>query len=192
MQIFPPVVIICGGFVIVVHLPICFFGNTKVKVLENGKVIEKEIKDLNIGDMVLVHSGNEKRYAKVLDNQITKGDFEYYEVKVKSLKDPSKTKEVIITPEHIMITLDEKKEIKLVAAKDLKGNEIMDTEDGLYQVFEIGKKTLKNKYSLSVKGGCVLANGIFISSICSGNNAKLLKPTLEEWEKFQHTKIPNN
>ena len=38
---------------------------------------------------------------------------------------------------------------------------------------------------LSVKGGVVFANGIFISTICSGDNARDLKPTLEEWKKLQ-------
>ena len=39
---------------------------------------------------------------------------------------------------------------------------------------------------LSVKGGAVLANGIFVSTICSGNDAKVLKPSLKEWKKFQN------
>ena len=43
----------------------------------------------------------------------------------------------------------------------------------------------KNKYTLSVKGGVVFANGIFTSSICSGDNAQYLLPSLEEWKKYQ-------
>ena len=46
MQIFPPIIIACGGVATVIHLPLCFEGNTSVKVLENGKEIEKEIKDV--------------------------------------------------------------------------------------------------------------------------------------------------
>ena len=188
MQIFPGFIIICAGAVIIIHLPppFCFSENTLVKVLENGIEVEKQIKDIKKDDMVLVHYGKEKTYNKVLDNKLTEGDIEFYVIKVKSLEDPSKIKEIAITPEHLMITMDKKNEIKLVAAKELKGDEIMDTEDGLFQVYEIGKKTMKNKYTLSVKGGCILANGIFTSSICSGDEAKLLKPTLEEFNKF-HT-----
>ena len=169
-----------------IHLPppFCFSGNTLVKVLENGKEIEKQIKDIRKDDLVLVHSGKEKIYNKVLENKLTEGEIEFYLVRVKSLEDPSKLKEISVTPEHLMIVLDEKKEVKTVAAKNLKGDEIMDSEDGLCQVYEISKKTLKNKYTLSVKGGCILANGIFTSSICSGDDAKLLKPTLEEFKKF--------
>ena len=39
---------------------------------------------------------------------------------------------------------------------------------------------------LSVKGGVVLANGIFVSTICSDKEAKVIKTTLEEWEKYQN------
>ena len=186
MQFFPGYIIVCVGAIIVIHLPppFCFAGNTLVKVLENGKEIEKQIKDIRKDDLVLVHSGKEKTYNKVLENKVTEGEIEFYVVRVKSLEDPSKLKEISVTPEHLMIVLDEKKEVKTVAAKNLKGDEIMDSEDGLCQVYEISKKTLKNKYTLSVKGGCILANGIFTSSICSGDDAKLLKPTLEEFKKF--------
>ena len=186
MQFFPGYIIVCVGAVIIIHLPppFCFSGNTLVKVLESGKEIEKQIKDIKKDDLVLVHYGKEKTYNKVLDNKVTEGDVEFYVVKVKSLEDPSKIKEIAITPEHLMIILDEKNEVKTVAAKNLKGDEIMDTEDGLCKVYEISKKTLKNKYTLSVKGGCILANGIFTSSICSGDEAKLLKPTLEEFKNF--------
>jgi hypothetical protein len=179
-----PAFVIYGTIVIIIRI-ICFAGNTLVKVVENGKEIEKEIKDVKKDEMVLVHNGYEKRYAKVLDNKKSEGEFEFFVIKAKNVKDPSKTKEVTITPEHIMITFDDKKEIKLVVAKDLKGDEIIDTEEGFHQIYEIEKKKLKDKYMLSVKGGCVFANGIFISTICSGDNAKDLKPTLEEWKKLQ-------
>ena len=44
MQIFPPIIIACGGVATVIHLPLCFEGNTSVKVLKNGKEIEKRNK----------------------------------------------------------------------------------------------------------------------------------------------------
>ena len=102
------------------------------------------------------------------------------------MNDPNKLKQLKVTGEHVMITFNEKKENKLILAKDLKGNEILDTEDGFYKIYEIGKEMRKNKYMLSVKGGAVLANGIFVSTICSDNDAKILNPTLEEWEKYQN------
>ena len=71
---------------------------------------------------------------------MTEGDFEFYVVKVKDLKDSSKSKEITITPEHNMIILDENKNIKLVSAMNLKGNEIMDSEDGCVKFMKLVKK----------------------------------------------------
>ena len=114
-----PAFVMYGTIIIIIKI-ICFAGNTLVKVLENGKEIEKEIKDVKKDEMVLVHNGNEKRYAKVLDNKTTEGEFEFYTIKARNIKDSSKTKEVTITPEHIMITFDDKNEIKLIEAKKIK------------------------------------------------------------------------
>ena len=177
-----PIIIVYKVVIIIV----CFADDTLVKILENGKEVTKKVCDVKKDEMTLVFSGKEKRYAKVIDNKVTEGEFEFYIVKAKSLKDPKNTKEIKVTGEHVMITFDDKKEYKLVLAKELKGNEIIDTEDGYYQIYEIGKELRKNKYMLSVKGGAVLANGIFISTICSDNDAKVLKPTLEEWKKYHN------
>ena len=43
-----------------------------------------------------------------------------------------------VAGEHVMITFDEKKEYKLKLTKQLKGNEIVDTDDGFYKIYEIG------------------------------------------------------
>ena len=92
MQTYLHPVLLAYGTIIIIIKIICFAGNTLVKVLENGKEVEKEIKDVKKDEMVLVHNGKEKRYAKVMDNKTTEGDFEFYIVKAKHLKDPSKTK----------------------------------------------------------------------------------------------------
>ena len=59
--------------------------------------------------------------------------------KTKSINDPNKKKEIKVTGEHVMVTFNDKKEHKLILAKELKGNELFDTDDGLYQIYEIGK-----------------------------------------------------
>lgn len=91
-----------------------------------------------------------------------------------------------------MITFDENHEIKLINAQDLKGNEYINTDDGLYQVYEINKEISDDKYNLVVKGGIVYANGVLVSTICSVEQAKIIKPTLEEWKYFQENKIEVN
>ena len=177
-----PIIIFCH---VIIHI-ICFADNTLIKILENGKEVLKKVSEIKKDDMALVFDGKEKKYAKVLDNKATEGENEFYIIKAKSIKNENKIKELKVTGEHVMITFDEKKEHKLILAKELKGNEIVDTDDGFYKIYEIGKEIRKNKYMLSVKGGAVLANGIFVSTICSDKEAKIIKPTLEEWEKYQN------
>ena len=165
---------------------ICFSNDTNVVVLENGKEVKKKLEDTKVGDMVLVHDGDEKKYAEVYNNTKVEGKHEFFVIKVKNIKDEKKTKEIKVTGEHVMITYENKKDIKLVLAKNLEGNEYVETDDGLYQIYEINKEVRDNKYFLLVKGGVVYANGIFVSTICSNDKAKVLETTNEEWEKFQN------
>ena len=91
---------------------------------------------------------------------------------------------------------DDNSKIKIIELQNPWGrNKQEDAEqfalnlDEKYKYIEENIKKLKDKYMLSVKGGFVFANGIFISTICSGDNAKDLKPTLEEWKKLQREYI---
>ena len=140
--------------------------------------------------MVLVYNGKQKRFAKVLKNIKIEGKHEFYNIKMKNIKNNIKTKEIKVTGEHVMITFNKNKEIKLVNAEDLKGNEFIETDDGLYQIYEINKEINDNKYNLIVNGGVVYANEILVSTVCSKEQAKIIKPTMEEWKKFQENKIP--
>ena len=164
---------------------LCFSDGTQIIIQENGIYVTKKISEIHKGDMVLVYNGKEKRFAKVLDNRKKSGNHEFYEIKMKKINDPEKTKEIKVTGEHIMIIFDENKEIKLINAKDLKGNEYMETDDGLYKVYEINKEIGNNKYNLIVNGDVVYANGILVSTICSKEKAKIIKSTIEEWKEYQ-------
>ena len=55
------------------------------------------------------------------------GKHEFYNIKMKSIKNNVNTKEIKVTGEHVMITFDKNKEIKLVNAQDLKGNDFIET-----------------------------------------------------------------
>ena len=46
---------------------------------------------------------------------------------MKSIKNNVNTKEIKLTGEHVIITFDKNKEIKLVNAQDLKGNDFIET-----------------------------------------------------------------
>ena len=108
-------------------------------------------------------------------------------IEISFRKKSEKTKEIKVTGEHIMITFGKKDEINLVHAKNLQVNEFMETDDGLYKIYEITKEIEESKYFLFVKGGVVYANNIFVSTICSDEKAQIIKPTKEEWQKFQNS-----
>ena len=77
--------------------------------------------------MALVYNGKQKRFAKVLKNIKIEGKHEFYNIKMKSIKNNVNTKEIKVTGEHVMITFDKNKEIKLVNAQDLKGSDFIET-----------------------------------------------------------------
>jgi len=52
MQTYLHPVLLAYGTIIIIIKIICFAGNTLVKVLENGKEVEKEIKDVKKDEMV--------------------------------------------------------------------------------------------------------------------------------------------
>lgn len=183
-----PIIIIWCGLTKI----FCFSDGTRIVVQENNEIVTKEIKEIKKDDKVLVYNGKQKKFAKVLKNIKIEGKHEFYEIKMKNLKNPEKTKEIKVTGEHIMITFSENKEIKLINAQDMKGNEYIETDEGLYQVYEINKEINENKYNLIVNGGVVYANGILISTVCSKEKAKIIKPTMDEWKQFQENKIELN
>jgi len=183
----PLIIIWCG-----ITKIFCFSDGTRIVVQENNEIVTKEIKEIKKDDKVLVYNGKQKKFAKVLKNIKIEGKHEFYEIKMKNLKNPEKTKEIKVTGEHIMITFSENKEIKLINAQDMKGNEYIETDEGLYQVYEINKEINENKYNLIVNGGVVYANGILISTVCSKEKAKIIKPTMDEWKQFQENKIELN
>ena len=151
----PVIIIWCG-----ITKIFCFADGTRIVVQEDNRIITKNINEIKKDDMVLVYNGKQKRFAKVLKNIKIEGKHEFYNIKMKSIKNNVNTKEIKVTGEHVMITFDKNKEIN------------------------------DNKYNLVVNGGVVYANGILVSTVCSKEEAKIIKPTMEEWKKFQENKIP--
>ena len=56
------------------------------------------------------------RFAKVLKNIKIEGKHEFYNIKMKSIKNNVNTKEIKVTGEHFIITFNKYKEIKSVNA----------------------------------------------------------------------------
>ena len=114
----------------------CFEENTIIKVLENNKEISKPI----------------KKYED---------DFEFYEIKAK-LGDKVKT--IVVTGNHIMICYDKNmSQARYMTAENVTKNDYFYTVDGLYQIYEINIKTKKNKYSLGVEEGAIMASDILVT-----------------------------
>ena len=56
------------------------------------------------------------RFAKVLKNIKIEGNHEFFNIKIKGIKNNIKTKEIKVTDKHFIITFNKYKEIKSVNA----------------------------------------------------------------------------
>ena len=139
----------------------CFEENTIIKVLENNKEISKPISDIKLNDLVLTYEHGNKKYTKVNFFKKYEDDFEFYEIKAK-LGDKVKT--IVVTGNHIMICYDKNmSQTRFLTAENVTKNDYFYTVDGLYQVCEINVKTKKNKYSLGVEEGAIIASDILVT-----------------------------
>lgn len=158
----------------------CFSNDTEIKVLENGKAINKKIENVKENDLVLTYDINKKEILTfVVRNEKSEGSFDFLLIEVgnKTLK---------VTTNHIMIIL-ENNLFKIKKAKELTINENILTEEGVFKIKKISPFKLNTKYTLITKEGTVLANGIFVSIACENDLKALksndLKDLLSNWKK---------
>jgi len=154
----------------------CFGENTIIKVLENNKEISKPISDIKLNDLVLTYGHGNKKYTKVNFFKKYEDDFEFYEIKAK-LGDKVKT--IVVTGNHIMICYDKNmSQTRYLTAENVTKNDYVYTVDGLYQIYEINVKTKKNKYSLGVEEGAIIASDILVT--CFNYNEVNRKLSIDE------------
>ena len=154
----------------------CFGENTIIKVLENNKEISKPISDIKLNDLVLTYEHGNKKYTKVNFFKKYEDDFEFYEIKAK-LGDKVKT--IVVTGNHIMICYDKNmSQARYMTAENVTKNDYFYTVDGLYQIYEINIKTKKNKYSLGVEEGAIMASDILVT--CFNYNEVNRKLSIDE------------
>lgn len=154
----------------------CFEENTIIKVLENNKEISKPISDIKLNDLVLTYEHGNKKYTKVNFFKKYEDDFEFYEIKAK-LGDKVKT--IVVTGNHIMICYDKNmSQARYMTAENVTKNDYFYTVDGLYQIYEINVKTKKNKYSLGVEEGAIIASDILVT--CFNYNEVNRKLSIDE------------
>jgi hypothetical protein len=154
----------------------CFEENTSIKVLENNKEINKPISEIKLNDLVLTYENGNKKYTKVNFFKKYEDDFEFYEIKAK-LGDKVKT--IVVTGNHIMICYDKNmSQARYMTAENVTKNDYFYTVDGLYQIYEINVKTKKNKYSLGVEEGAIMASDILVT--CFNYNEVNRKLSIDE------------
>ena len=145
----------------------CFSNDTEIKVLENGKTINKKIESVKENDLVLTYDLNKKEILTfVIRNEKSEGNFDFLLIEAGN-------KRLKVTNNHIIIIL-ENNLFKIKKAKDLNINENILTEDGILKINKISPFQLNTKYTLITDAGTVIANGIFVSIACE-NDLKNLK-----------------
>jgi hypothetical protein len=154
----------------------CFEENTSIKVLENNKEINKPISEIKLNDLVLTYENGNKKYTKVNFFKKYEDNFEFYEIKAK-LGDKVKT--IVVTGNHIMICYDKNmSEARYLTAEKVTKDDYFYTVDGLYQIYEINVKTKRNKYSLGVEEGAIIASDILVT--CFNYNDVNKSTSIEE------------
>ena len=147
----------------------CFHKLTMINVLDTDKIIQRKVSKIKNGDKVLTYDGNKPILTKVVKIKENKGLFEFYEFKCRNGE--SKIKSIIVTGNHTMIIYSKNKnEIELKCANQVKINDLFRTSDGMYEIFKINKKIMKNSYELRVEKGTILANDILVSTLYLKDN----------------------
>ena len=102
-----------------------------------------------------------------------------------------------ITNEHGIIIYDDDSNIRIIKANNLKIGQKLITLDGPEMIKNIKSLKLENKYILETEDGTVIANNIYVSTICDDmidetiNSDDLLKHWKDKHEKL-YQKIINN
>ena len=165
--------------------PLCFSPETKIITLEKNMEKKRSVSELKVGDLVQTFNGKEKAYTKVIDNTKNEGVFEFYEIKVKD--ENSNAKKISVTGNHTMIAFNKDKEISFKFACELKLGDLLRTNNGLFEIYEINHEMKYDSYKIITEKGSILANDILVSTIYveGNNNSKEINRLIDS------IKIPN-
>ena len=145
----------CGGGTI---LTACFDSKTTIKKIEDGQIKTIPIYELKKNDLVLAN--NQNKFTKVVKNVKNEGIFDYKQIILES------GKELNITEEHVVIILDKRSNKRVIKASNLREGQKVITLDGPEEIKKIKNLKIKDKYILETMDGTVIANNIYISTIC--------------------------
>ena len=167
----------------------CFSPDTKISTIENGQIKDVSIYELKKNDLVLANNGN--KLTKVVRNVKSEGIFNYTQIILES------GKELTITNEHGVIVLDEETNKKVIKAANLREGQKLITLKGPEMIKNINNLQIKDKYILETEDGTVIANNIYVSTICDDmidekiNSDDLLKQWKDKHERIYNKMIKN-
>ncbi len=167
----------------------CFSSDTKISKIEDGQIKDVSIYKLKKNDLVLANNGN--KLTKVVRNVKSEGIFNYTQIILES------GKELTITNEHGVIVLDEKSNKRVIKAANLREGQNLITLDGPEMIKNINNLQIKDKYILETEDGTVIANNIYVSTICDDmidekiNSDDLLKQWKDKHERIYNKLIKN-
>ena len=139
-------------------LTACFSSDTTIFKIENGEIKDVPIYQLKENDLVLAN--NEYKFTKVVRNVKSEGIFDYIQIILES------GKELTVTKEHGVIVLDNESNKRVRKANDLRGGQVLITMEGPEVIKSINNLRIKDKYILETLDGTVVANNIYVSTIC--------------------------
>ena len=165
-------------------LTACFSSDTSISKLENGEIKEVSIYELKENDIVLAN--NEHKFTKVVRNVKSEGVFDYIQIILES------GNELTVTNEHGVIVLDEKSNKRVIKANHLKEGQVLITLEGQEIIKRINNLRIKDKYILETLDGTVIANNIYVSTICDDVIDEEINADdlIQQW-KNKHKKMYN-
>lgn len=171
----------CGGATVASG---CFDSDTKIYKIENGQIKGVSIYELKKNDLVLANSEN--KVTKVVKNVKNEGLFDYKQIILDS------GKELTITDEHAVIIVDEGSNKRIISASNLREGQKVITLDGPEVIKKINELKIKDKYILETMDGTVIANNIYVSTICDDmiDEKMNAEDLLEHW-KSKHEGLFN-
>ena len=162
----------------------CFHEDTKITKFENGQIKEVYIYELNKNDIVLANNLN--KFTKVVRNVKSEGTFNYTQITLES------GKTLTVTNEHGVIIMDIELNKKIMRANNLKEGQILITMDGPEIIKNVKYLSIKDKYILETQDGTIIANGVYVSTICDDMiNEKINADDLIKYWKIKHSNLYN-
>ena len=143
----------------VLNPPACFSEETEIYVANGDEIIKKRITEIRKDDLVLTYENGKKKITKVISNEKTIGNFDFYHIILEN------NLFIKVTGNHGII-IKNKNDKKINFAKNAKKGDILYTLNGEFRILDIKKETQNQKYTLNTQEGTVIASDIYISLIC--------------------------